>query len=285
MSSVGMALTAEKFAVRVSNTFIEVVVHPSCDSCARQRSQTMPALRIDALLAGDVEAGNMHVHPLPSKDFKDFVDSSTDACTDDSESEESESGCSTDMCTRVEVPVSKAQVVSPEGAPPQPASIAERTPLNAKAAIWKPTAMNDRQGTMSTQSMFRASIALLVQEVASKVQQSRLCWGVESLWHGGSAATGCTLKAYIGPKHTRSSKRLANAAKEAIVRHTFQSRGVQLVGAKKAPFVPTAQGFVAMLGSAPEKGEACRYECGSHSTASLSFVIALAEPEHCSFAA
>lgn len=268
MSSVGMALTAEKFAVRVSNTFIEVVVHPSCDSCARQRSQTMPALRIDALLAGDVEAGNMHVHPLPFKDFKDFGDSSTDACTDDSESEESESGCSTDVCTRVE-----------------PASIAERTPLNAKAAIWKPTTMNDRQGTMSTQSMFRASIDLLVQEVASKVQQSRLCWGVESLWHGGSAATGCTLKAYIDPKHTRSSNRLANAAKEAIVRHTFQSRGVQLVGAKKAPFVPTAQGFVAMLGSAPEKGEACRYECGSHSTASLNFVIALAEPEHCSFAA
>lgn len=110
-----------------------------------------------------------------------------------------------------------------------------------------------------TGAAFQQEVSSMAQEVAEVLNRLHCCSHAEVRLDSSTDDQGvCTLFATLGEEDSHAVEEISSAAKDAIFSRTSRSRGVCLIGFKKAPFVSTPEGFTANLGSVSRKRQACR---------------------------
>merc|ERR1711920_388958 len=110
-----------------------------------------------------------------------------------------------------------------------------------------------------TGAAFQQDVLSMAKEVAEVLNRLYCCSHTEVRLDSPTDDQGvCTLFATLGDEHSHAVEEISSAAKDAIFSRTSRSRGVCLIGYKRAPFVSTPEGFTAKLGSVSRKRQACR---------------------------
>jgi len=142
--------------------------------------------------------------------------------------------------------------------------------------LWSDSQDEDKQWSESSTllpgppiaSAFQQEVLSLAREVELVLHRLPPAPRTEAILSEMTCDEGtCTLTAFLRLEHKDRVYDLVDVAKEAIFAHTSRSRGVCLLGYKKAPFngfKTTPTGFVAKFGSVSPKKQTCRrfYETG-----------------------